>query len=141
MTRWNDARGNGLYAAPDSDTARPFVENGTLEIRQPGADELGRFDLGAFLSIGFTHHLMIIIQALGYEPAAGKRLSGLVSLAALLFAVAAARRQETIFRTPGMKETAFSFARVEYREGVMDRRDIRREASEWLSSAPRCAFR
>ena len=30
---------------------------------------------------------------------------------------------------PGMKETAFSFARVEYREGVMDWRDIRREAS------------
>ena len=77
------------------------LENGTLEIRQPGADELGRFDLGAFLSIGFTHHLMIIIQALGYEPAAGKRLSGLVSLAALLFAVAAARGQETIFRVPG----------------------------------------
>jgi predicted nuclease of restriction endonuclease-like (RecB) superfamily len=36
------------------------LENGTLEIRQSAADELGQFDRGAFLSIGFTHHIIII---------------------------------------------------------------------------------
>ena len=36
------------------------LESGTLEIRQSAADELGQFDLGAFLSVGFTHHMIII---------------------------------------------------------------------------------
>ena len=36
------------------------LENGTLEIRQSATDELGQFDRGAFLSIGFTHHMIII---------------------------------------------------------------------------------
>jgi predicted nuclease of restriction endonuclease-like (RecB) superfamily len=31
-----------------------------LEIHRPVADELGQFDRGAFLSIGFTHHMIII---------------------------------------------------------------------------------
>ena len=31
-----------------------------LEIHRPAADELGQFDRGAFLSIGFTHHMIII---------------------------------------------------------------------------------
>ncbi len=38
------------------------LENGTLEVRQSAADELGQFDLGAFLSIGFTHHMIIIAK-------------------------------------------------------------------------------
>ena len=36
------------------------LESGKLEVLQPAADELGQFDLGAFLSIGFTHHMIII---------------------------------------------------------------------------------
>ena len=36
------------------------LESGKLEIRQSAADELGQFDLGAFLSVGFTHHMIII---------------------------------------------------------------------------------
>ena len=36
------------------------LENGTLEIRQSATGELGQFDRGAFLSIGFTHHMIII---------------------------------------------------------------------------------
>ena len=36
------------------------LESGALEIRQSAADELGQFDLGAFLSVGFTHHMIII---------------------------------------------------------------------------------
>ena len=36
------------------------LETGKLEVLQPAADELGQFDLGAFLSIGFTHHMIII---------------------------------------------------------------------------------
>lgn len=36
------------------------LESGKFEVLQPAADELGQFDLGAFLSIGFTHHMIII---------------------------------------------------------------------------------
>ena len=38
------------------------LENSIIEIHQPAADELGAFDLGAFLSIGFTHHMIIIAK-------------------------------------------------------------------------------
>ena len=38
------------------------LKSGILEIRQSAADELGQFDLGAFLSIGFTHHMIIIAK-------------------------------------------------------------------------------
>ena len=38
------------------------LESGKLEVCQPAAGELGQFDLGAFLSIGFTHHMIIIAK-------------------------------------------------------------------------------
>ncbi len=38
------------------------LENSTLEVRQPVPGELGTFNLGAFLSIGFAHHMLIIAK-------------------------------------------------------------------------------
>ena len=44
----------------DGKNANCQSETGNSEIHQSVADELGQFDLGAFLSIGFTHHTIII---------------------------------------------------------------------------------
>ena len=41
--------------------------NGTFEIRQTMSDELGAINLGSFLSVGFSHHMLIIAKCKSVE--------------------------------------------------------------------------
>ena len=50
---------------PSSKILQPLaakLEEGTHEMRQSAADEWGQSDLGAFLGIGFTHHMIILAK-------------------------------------------------------------------------------
>jgi len=42
------------------DQAMPLAKIGDVEIRQPVISDLGQYDAGSFLNVGFTHHMIIL---------------------------------------------------------------------------------